>query len=321
MMNRSAELLFWIGRYLERTENHTRLIDVNYHMRHELKGSANNYQVCKWERLITTIGSDYSSKKDDEPMNETTALRLLTFERTNVNSIYSCINQARGNMRALRQLLPDDLWDSMNSFYLWMKEQDIHNVMEQSPHLFYQRIREWLAAINGTTDSVLLRGQEWNFIQVGKFLERAENTIRILQTIYSNLIEDHDFPFDQKHYNRMLILLKSVGGYEAFRKFHADHVTFVEVFEFIMLNSQFPRSVNFALGSLEASLLVIKQDDYQLAALSDQAIDLTGGVKEVLSGLKAKGDGLELLQEMMNSCYQLDRTISENFFQEEFVKA
>ncbi|WP_332696153.1 alpha-E domain-containing protein [Halalkalibacter lacteus] len=320
MMNRSAELLFWIGRYLERTENHTRLIDVNYHMRHELKGSADQ-QECVWERLVTTIGSEYSWNKSDDQLNETTALALLTFDRTNVNSIYTCIYQARSNMRALRQLLPDELWDIMNASYLWLKEQDIHNIVDQSPHLFYQRIREWLAGINGTADSAILRGQEWNFIQAGKYLERTENMLRLLQTVYSNLVQDRFSTIDQKQYNRMIILLKSVGGYEAFRKFHADDVTFEKIFEFIMLNSQFPRSVSFSLSSLETSLLAIKQHEYQLASLSDQAIDLTARVKEVLNGMKAEGDGLDLLQEMMNSCHQLDRTISENFFQEEFVEA
>jgi uncharacterized alpha-E superfamily protein len=320
MMNRSAELLFWVGRYIERIENHTRLIDVNYHIRHELIRNENE-QAYMWERLVGAIGHVQTFNSKHEKANEKTVIQFLTFDQTNANSIYSCVQQTRNNMRALRQLLPDELWDITNTFYLWLKEQDIETVMKQSPYLFYQKIREWLAIFNGTVNSIMVRDQEWNFIQAGKHLERSENILRILYAIYLNFIEDRSFSHDKNHYNRLIVLLKSVSGYEGFRKFHANNVVFEKVFEFMMLNPVFPRSVHFALTSLESNLQNIKQQDYNFALLSDQAIDLTAKIKEILAGVQGELYGLDLLYKMLESCHQLGGTISETFFQEVLVEA
>lgn len=323
MMNRSAELLFWIGRYMERAENHTRLIDVNYHMRHELKGIETE-QAYIWEKLVAAIGDVHAFKAKHPDVNEASALHFLTFERLHPTSIFSCIYQSRNNMRALRQLLPSELWNTINAFYLWLMEQDISTLMKPSPHMFYQRVREWLSLFNGMADSLMVREPEWNFIQAGKYMERAENTVRILHTIYTNFMHD-GFPFrDQNHYNRMIVLLKSVGGYEAFRRFHANDVSFAKAAEFMMLNPTFPRSVQFSLTSLESRLNAIKQQDYDFAVVSDQAILLTAKIKAILSGLDEghpEQDGWELLHDMLRSCHQLGLGISKTFFQEEFVTA
>lgn len=323
MMNRCAELLFWVGRYMERAENHTRLIDVNYHMRHELKGMESE-QAYLWEKLVAAIGDVQAFKAKYTEANETSALHFLTFERAHPNSIFSCLYQSRSNMRALRQLLPSELWNTINAFYLWLMEQDIQILMQQSPHMFYQRVREWLSLFNGVADSYMVRELEWNFIQAGKHLERAENTVRILHTIYTNFMQD-GFPFrDPNHYNRMIVLLKSVGGYEAFRRVHANNVTFDKVAEFLMLHPSFPRSVQYTLTSLEGCLKAIKQQDYDFAALSDQAIYLVAKIKDILPDLDEghpERDGLELLHEMLGSCHLLGLDISKTFFQEEFVIA
>lgn len=320
MMNRCAELLFWVGRYFERVENHTRLIDVNYHMRHELKRNEHE-QDYLWERLISEIAIVENFHQKYNVINEQTVLQFLTFDSSNPNSIFSCVHQTRTNMRALRQLLPDELWDLSNSFFLWLKEQTIESAMEQSPYLFYQKVREWIATYNGTADSSMVRDQEWHFIQAGKYLERAENILRILQAIYMNFMEDGYLLQNKCDYNRMIVLLKSVGGYEGFRKSYANNVSFEKVVEYMMLHPTFPRSVHYSLNGLESSLQAIKQKDYNFAILSDQALTLTVQIKEILDGVRGENNGLELLNQMMNSCHQLGSTISKTFFQEEFVGA
>jgi uncharacterized alpha-E superfamily protein len=320
MMNRCAELLFWVGRYVERVENHTRLIDVNYHMRHELKRNENE-QDYLWERLISAIGNVETFHQKYETIDEQTVLQFLTFDKTNPNSIFSCVHQSRTNLRALRQLLPDELWDISNTFYLWLKEQNVLTAMEQSPYLFYQKIREWLATFNGTADSIMVRDQEWNFIQAGKYLERTENVLRTLQAIYLNFMEDGFLMKDNHNYNRMIVLLKSVGGYEGFRKFYANNVTFENVVEYMMVHPTFPRSVHYSLHSLESSLQTIKHKDYNFALLSDQALEVTEQIRQILAGVQREKNGLELLNQMLGSCQQLGHTISKTFFLEEFVGA
>ncbi|MGM0881439.1 MAG: alpha-E domain-containing protein [Bacillota bacterium] len=303
MMSRHAEWLFWIGRYMERAENHSRLIDANYHMRHELRGNENDRDYI-WEKLVSAVGDLTRFKENNAIANEWTVLHFLTFERTNSNSIYSIIHQSRNNIRALRQLLPRELWEIVNSLYLWLQDQDVNKLMQQSPYMFYQRVREWISLFYGAADSTMLREQEWNFLQAGKYLERAENTVRILQTIQTNLISDPASSQDKSHYNRMIVLLKSVGGYEAFRKSHADNVTFARVMEFLILNPHFPRSIQFAFASLESYLKEIRQEDFDFMELPNP-------------GLR----GSDLLHELLQSCNQLGISISKAFFQEEIVGA
>jgi uncharacterized alpha-E superfamily protein len=314
MMNRFAQLLFWTGRYMERAENHARLIDVNYHMRHEIRG--NQYdQDYVWEKLVAAVEDVSSFKSNHSIANERNALHFLTFESSNSNSIYSLIQQTRSNIRTLRQLLPGELWETVNSFYLWLKDQDVHQMMLQSPYMFYQRIREWVLLFNGAADSMMTREQEWHFIQAGKYLERTENTARILHNISANLSNDNNYSQEQNNYHRMIVLLKSVGGYEAFRKFHANDVTFAKVLEFLLFNPGFPRSIHFALTSLESYLKVIKQEDYDYTLLS---------VKAILDGLDDRHSGhggSDLLHDLLQSCNQLGYSISKTFFQEEIVGA
>ncbi|RBW69655.1 alpha-E domain-containing protein [Bacillus taeanensis] len=320
MINRCAELLYWVGRYVERAENHTRLIDVNYHMRHELKGKENE-ETYMWERLITAIGDEHTFKSSHGEINETTVIQFLTFDRQNLNSIFSCLYQIRSNMRALRQLLPDELWDIVNEFYLWMDKQNIHTLTAQSPFMFYQRVREWLSLFNGTADSTMIREQEWNFIQAGKYLERAENTVHILQAIYTNFMKDGSLFVDHNHYNRLSVLLKSVGGFEAFRKCYADDVTFAKVIGFMMLNASFPRSVSFALTSMEANLRAIKQKDFDFSPLFHQSIVLSKEIDDITAGVGEESVGLEQFAEMLRLCEQLGAVVSNTFFREELIEA
>lgn len=318
MMNRTAESLFWIGRYLERAENHSRLIDVNYHMRHVL---FNHDDECKWERLIASISDIQMFKAQFDHPNETTALQFLTFEKSNQNSIFSCISYVRNDLRTLRQLLPSELWDSINSFYLWLKEQDISKLMMQSPSLFYQRIKEWLYLFNGIAESTMVRNQVWNFIQLGKFFERSENSIRILLHFYLHFHKDYPYN-NPDNYHRLIVLLKSTSGYEAFRKLHADDVTFAQVVEFLISQPTFPHSVRYSLSSVEHCLIKLEQQDYSFHILVEEARDYIEIMKSHLSDLHQDGSiELHIFHEMLESINRLGLAISKAFFQEEFIEA
>lgn len=320
MINRTAESLFWIGRYLERVENHSRLIDVNYHTRHFLMDSG---ESCEWERLITSIGDLNLFKQCFEEANEKTALQFLTFDQRNPNSLVSIVRQIRNNVRTLRQLLPSELWEDINGFYLWLNEQDFNQMLIGSPYMFFQRIRGWLAQIRGTADSAMVRDLVWNFVQAGKFFERAENLLRNMHS-YLDFTKDAVSLDHQANYSRLMILLKSAGGYEPYRKLYADNVTLAKVIEFLISNNKYPYSVKYALNSLEKNLTTIKQQDYQFDLLAERAIDVVAKIHSVLADLQRKNEvliGLKLIQAMLESVNKLGAEISNTFFQEEFVEA
>ncbi|OCT15385.1 hypothetical protein A8709_14985 [Paenibacillus pectinilyticus] len=315
MINRYANLLFTIGRYLERAENYARIININYTMRHDLKDSEQGYA---WERLAAAVGDVNELKHRYPHANEWTILNYLTFEQSNPDCLLSTIQQVRNHIRTIRPMLPVELWDIINAFYLWLKDQDVSHVMAQSPYLFYKRISESLSLFNGAADSAMVRGENWNLLQAGKFLERIRHTLYLVNASYSHLITDAEWLDDENRYNRLMVLLKSCGGYEAFRKFHANHMKLSEVMVFLLQNSEFPRSVQFATTSLRGYL---ESDPVQLPsieALSNQVSYVIACIRanQQDSGEINQGDELRLIQQLLDSYNDLRLGLSEGFFQE-----
>jgi len=283
MMNRYAELLFWAGRYMERVGNYARLIDVNYHMRHELYGHQDREYI--WERLAGTTGNVRRFEELYDHMNagtnELTALHFLTFEHSNNNSILACVRQARNNIRTLRQLVPVELWEIMNAFYIWLKDQNVGQLMLQSPHLFYQKVREWATLFGGAVDAVMIRGQEWEFLQAGKYVERVDNTLRIIYAVHRQLdrapaVESHSYSCQ-----RTVVLLKSLGGFEPFRRLHTADVTFEKAMEFMLTNGYFPHSARHALNAVEGHIERLHLQAGDKAAMMEAVSRLSDTVQSI----------------------------------------
>lgn len=131
MMGRTAEALFWIGRYSERTENHARLIDVYYHIREDRESSGGQ----SWSRLIDTIGDRATFTEQYGSFTEQHVLQYITLDKNNANSLLACTNHARANLRNIREKMPSELWDILNGLYLWLKEKEVRDITNDSPHL------------------------------------------------------------------------------------------------------------------------------------------------------------------------------------------
>ncbi|GLX69820.1 alpha-E domain-containing protein [Paenibacillus glycanilyticus] len=298
MINRYAELLFLIGRCLERADHYARVINIYYGMRHELMEDEQSYA---WERLAAAVG--YSHELQYSPANEWAVLNDLTFDRANSDSIYSSIQQVRDYIRTLRPQLPGELWDIINTFYLWLKEQDVSKLMLQSPYLFYKHISESLALFNGAADSTMVRGQYWNLIQTGKFVERMSGTVRIIYATYRNMKQDERLLDDELRYNRFVVLLKSCGSYEAFRKFHAHEVKLAQVTEFLLLNAESPRSVRFGIHTLSGYIDSNPLLHQSIRTLSIQTSDVLASIRagKQRYGEQITDEALTLLRQLMLS--------------------
>ncbi|SFF18008.1 Uncharacterized conserved protein, Alpha-E superfamily [Paenibacillus catalpae] len=316
MITRYAELLLLIGRLLERADNYSRIINNYYSMRDELIEGEQSYA---WERLAAAVGDIDEFKLAQPQTNEWDVLHDLTFERSNADSIFSSVQQARTHIRTLRPMLPGELWDIVNSFYLWLKDQDVNKMMSQSPYMFYKHVSEWLAMFNGTADSLMVRGQSWNLLQAGKFIERLTGTVRIVHATYRNLLKDAKKLDKDARYNRFLVLLKSCGGYEAFRKFHAQDVQLTEVTEFLLLNAEFPRSVRFAINSLAFHIEKSPLFHHSIKTLSIQTSDVLSCIRanKQRYGDHVTEEVLLLLVQLSHSSGDLGAIIAKACQQEE----
>ncbi|OPA81546.1 hypothetical protein BVG16_02865 [Paenibacillus selenitireducens] len=325
MLNRNAEALFWMGRYMERAENHARLIDVHYHLQAEhelgLERSPDHLEridsSTKWMRIVEALGSRSNYEEQYGAFTEIDVLLYMTLDWGNENSIVSCVSHARGNLRTLREKVPSELWDSLNGFYLWLRECQPDDLLRESPHTFFGRIKDWAALFLGLCQSVMPRENEWHFIECGRYLERAENTLRILKSTISAACSEGwshaaSYPYLQA-------VLKSVSGHQAFRRYYADGIAIEAIFEFVILNAVFPRSVQFSLHSLDEHLRLIELQDKTLRTQHDRMIRQVGKVKADLACLEQDDfmlldSNAVLVNHLFDATQQLGVAFAKTFF-------
>ena len=249
MLSRVADSIYWLNRYVERAENVARFIDVNLNL---ILDSPTGI-AQQWRPLVVTTGD---LPLFEEQYGEATAdnvIRFLTFDTAYPNSIASCLRAARENARSVREIISSEMWEQVNAFYLLVKEAtpgqsfaDLHDLFAQiklSSHLFA-----------GVMDATLTHNEGWHFGQIGRLLERADKTSRILDVKYFILLPSvHDVgtALDELQW---MSLLRSASAYEMYRKRSQHRITPNGVAEFLILDRDFPRSIQFCLRQVEQSL-------------------------------------------------------------------
>lgn len=228
------------------------------------------------------------------------------------NSIMDCLTNARNNVREVRQYASNRMWDSINGFYLWLAEHE--HVAQQTPFKLLNRVRNEVSLFKNVSDSSMLHEVEWGFLHAGEQLERAENTTRMILLFIESLNEGNE-DLHNIDYHRLVTLLETVDGFEAFRKVHANHFTFDKIIEFLLLNSVFSKSTYYSLLVLEENLKRIKVE-YQLDRLS-KVIRLVNRLRALLfQCLDLNGKTIaqhrEFLSTIVLSCSQISQEIERN---------
>jgi len=275
MMNRIAESLFWIGRYTERAENHARLIDAFYHIREETSTGER-----LWIRIVQALGDPKVFESVYRTYGEREVLHYMILDPNHMNSIQSCVHQARANLKMIRDRLPEELWDILNGFALWLKSNETDELLLDSPFLFLKRVKEWLGTFYGAAHHTMMRDHHWHMMESGRFLERAENTARLFDSVYHSILED---PKKTQFY--LFSAVRAIGGADVFRRLHTDHFTIENVVSLLILNERFPRSVQFGLGELEAQLRALRSLESADAAY-DKTIRLVVKARSEMSWLE-----------------------------------
>jgi len=220
MLSRVADSLYWMSRYLERAEHTTRLLDVNLNlMLDESAASAER----RWQRVLQALGRPKDIKWTGEPYALTQA---LTFDTTNKASILSCIIAARENSRHVREQISTEQWHRLNSLYLQVTrpEMQIERQAEAQaagmarPSEFLQSVMEAVHQFQGVTDSTMNHGEGWQFIQVGRYIERASATALLLEAYHADLWEHPERVGEGNEYLDWMGLLRSATAFEAYCK-------------------------------------------------------------------------------------------------------
>lgn len=251
MLSRVADSVFWMLRYIERAENVARFIDVNLNLTLDLGESIDE----QWAPLIYTTGDHDAFQRKHGPPRRETVWEFLTFDRENPNSILSCLHSARENARTIRENLPSVLWEEVNKFYLFVRGAATGGAIDR-PNDFLEEVKLASHLILGITDSVMSHGEAWHFARMGRLLERADKTSRILDVKYFILLPspaEVGTPLDVIQWSA---LLKSASALEMYRK-SRGRITPSEVANFLILDRDFPRAIHFCLIKAEESLYCI----------------------------------------------------------------
>jgi uncharacterized alpha-E superfamily protein len=253
MLSRTAEALFWIGRYLERAEHLARVVDIAYHSRVERPGGRRR-GAAYWEPLLAISGERDRFFESHTAPGARSVSRFLTFEADNPNSILICLRRARENANSMRDRISSEMWETLNSFYLWLSERSLlHEITEGNVHALYSDVKEQCHLFEGVTQGTMTRDEGWLFLRAGKYLERAATTARVLDVQYPLLLADETAGTpDVVH--QWMWLLRSLSAYEAYCKAFHFGIHPEQVAEFLICNRGFPRSVRFAVASTESSL-------------------------------------------------------------------
>lgn len=253
MLSRVAESMFWMSRYIERAENTARFLDVNIHLLLDLSKITPADPPNYWEALIRVTSDEtrfeqmYGKAYTAENVTD-----FLVFSRANPNSIYSCIALARENARSIIESISSEMWEQVNNLYHYLQRatpEQAHN----DPYTFYQVIKNGSHLFQGITDGTLSRNEGWYFVQAGKYLERADNTARLMDVKYHLLLPKASENAGSVDVIQWMAVLKSCSALEAFRKVHLSKIDPETILIFLLLDRAFPRSVYFSvLGTEEA---------------------------------------------------------------------
>lgn len=251
MLSRSAESLYWLSRYIERAENIARFIDVNLHLHLDVAIDLDD----QWEPLVRVTGDwDLFVERYGEATREN-VIEFLTFDPEYPNSIVSCLAAARENARGQRQIISSEMWEHVNQTYLMVRAATREQV-QQFPHDFFNSIKLASHTFVGITTATMSHGEAWQFSHLGRVVERADKTSRILDVKYFILlpkVQDVGTPFDNVQWTA---LLTSASAFEMYLK-RFGRVEPSDVAQFLILDRDFPRAIHFCVTEAEEAMRLI----------------------------------------------------------------
>jgi len=298
VLSRAAESIFWMSRYVERAENVARFIHVNLQLELDVAEMLGE----QWDPLVKVTGDDRDfHERYGRPTREN-VIEFLTFDRENPNSILSCVDRARENARSVREIISTEMWEEINRFYLDVHAPGAREQAAQESHDFFLNIRRASHLIEGTKNETMSRGEAWHFSRLGRYLERADKTTRILDVKYYLLLPsvgDVGKPLDDVQWTAVL---QSASAFQVYRTQYGQ-IDSLRVAELLLLDRDFPRSVHHCVSYADASLHSIsgapRRGFHNSAerALGKLAAELDytdveevveGGLHEFLDGLQGK---------------------------------
>lgn len=263
MLARTAESLFWLARYMERADYLARLLQVAAHMSAVRVGPDRG---SEWESAIVAAGCQERFFALHGEAHAHNVNAFLAFHRDNPSSIVNCIDTARRNARAVRTALTSDMWEAVNGTWQELRGFDPAAISEDRMAEFLDWVKARTGLFHGVYASTMLRKDGFHFTRLGQFLERADNTARLLDVKYHVRLPTPQDVGGAVDYYQWLSILRVVGARRAYRVLFKGAVEPAQVAELLILRPEFPRSLVFCFDQIVLNLDAIQNRDPRLTA-------------------------------------------------------
>lgn len=313
MLSRVAENIYWLARYVERAENTARLVRVNSHLVLDTPSGI----TPGWEPLVDIAGLSEGFHSIEREPNERNVVRFLIGDAHNPGSILSSLAAARENCRTVRDVLPRSSWEKLNELYLFAKENVQSGLTKGGRDGFLDGIISGSQQIVGLLGSVMYRDEAWHFSRIGRNLERADMTTRIIDVRSTDLFPDDLLESRSLDTLQWISVLRSMSGYQIYRRHVAIRVSRPEVLNFLFHDALFPRSFLHCIDAVDESIARLGNADAALRAI--RALKKT--LRQTTVGELTQASLHEFIDELQIGIINLHSSLAEAYFPPALVLA
>ena len=269
MLSRVAKNVYWMARYLERAENTGRIVNVNGNLLLDLPKKT----TFGWEPLIAITGLEELFYANYKIPSEQNVVKFLLSDSKNPSSILASLEQTRENLRTTRDIIPREAWEAVNDIHWFVKTETLKGISKRRRYDFLKYIIRGIQQITGLLSGSMNHDMAYKFLNLGRYLERADMTTRILDVRSANLLPKSDksdkptlTPFENIQW---MSVLKSLTAYQMYRQHtRMVRVKGASVLKFLLQNSEFPRTVYYCLERIEQGLKGLPKNDLPLRKLA-----------------------------------------------------
>lgn len=309
MLGKTAGGLFWMFRYLERAENTARLLEAGWRI--ALTRSSNS--ESEWKSIVTTAGMNIGFEAKHDTYNAANVINYLLRDKENPSSVMETLNQARANARLVRTALSSEVWEATNECWMAIKDELARPVSERNLHDVLAAIRYRTSVVRGALHGTMLRNDIFSFSQLGTFIERADNTARILDVKYYVLLPSAAYVGSNVDNAQWEVILRSVSAELSFRWLHGGTVSPMMIADFLILDRRMPRSLAFCYQEIDECLKQLQEEYGTRQPCQDKADAICARMRgHSIEGIFQEGLH-EFLGEFIKSTTGLASAIEENF--------
>ena len=306
MLSRSAERIYWLARYLERTENTARLISVHMNLLMDLPKGVE----MDWPHLIRINSCEKLFFEHYKIANERNVTNFLLVDKRNPISLYSSLVYARENMRTTRELLPDEAWEQVNEMYLYVKNHldSVNN--RRGRIVFLDEIMQVCQRFTGLLSGYMSHNAPYRFIRLGRNIERADMTSRILELACLLLSESRSN--EMRHYESILWrnILQTLNALLMYRQHVRSRVKGDDVLNYLLRDTALPRAIGCCIGDIATAINLLPNNDL----LPEKVIELQKYVQTIDTDKTTQVQLRKILDDLQSRLGDLHNDITENWF-------